>query len=260
MTSSSDKATYISASYRFGSQATTTTSANVIWPVTGKIGPDYININSPQYVVGVAQGATDAASSTGARAIVLQGLSGSLTLQQEQIWLNGTSPVTTSNQYVRVFRAWATKCGSNGTNASSVFVGYGTITSGVPASILCQISAGRGQTTQINQTVATSIVTHLHDMTFAIGRTGGGQDVLGTFTLRTRQITGVYGSYELGPWRDRIVADTISTFNYQASEDEIIFYGPYDFEGRVLASGAARATCVIGGEFHKYIGNAVEFP
>lgn len=251
---STDLATYQSAIYRFGEMPSTVTSYHLIWPVVGKAIPDYININSPQKVVCVANNATDAASSTGARAMVIQGLSSSLTLQQEQVWLDGFNPTTSSLIYTRVIRGWASRCGSNGTNAGSLYFGYGSVTSGVPASILGQINAGDGQTSQVNGTIAASTDLHIHEFNFYTGRTGGGQDILASFQFRTRQIFGTYGSYELGPWRNRFLADTIADADASIGRDAIVLRGPLDIEVKVKGSATgARASAIIAGEFHRAI-------
>lgn len=249
-----DAGTFITANYRFGAQPSVTTSYNVVWPVVGKAGPDYLNINSPQYVAYSSTHTTDSASSTGARKVAIQGITASLGLQSEEVWLNGTSPVTTSYQYVRVFRSWVTRCGSNGTNAGSLFCGYGTFTSGVPANILTKIQVGDGQTSQTVITVQASANGHIHEIEWYIGKDGGGQNILGTFELRTRQIFGVHGSYEMGPWRQRFIGSTIDHIHYATDLDAIVLYGPVDVEVRVLGSATgARASAAIGGEFHKQI-------
>ena len=249
-----DAGTFITANYRFGAKPSTVTSYNVVWPVIGKAGPDYISINSPRYIAFASTHTTDAASSTGMRKVAIQGLSASLSLITEEVWTNGTNPVTTSNQYVRAFRSWATRVGSNGTNAGSAFFGYGTFTSGVPASILTKIDVGDGQTEQLALTIQGSTNGHVHNIEWYIGKDGGGQDILGTFQLRTRQIYGTHGSYELGPWRVRFIGSTVDHIHFQTDLDAIVFYGPADVEVRVLGSATgARVSGSVGGEFHRQI-------
>lgn len=249
-----DAGTYLNAAYRFGQKPSVVTSYNVVWPVIGKAGPDYLNINSPQYVWYSSTHTTDSASSTGMRKVAIQGISASLTLQAEEIWLNGTSPVTSSLIYTRVFRSWGTRCGSNGTNAGSMFCGYGAVTAGVPASILTKIDVGAGQTEQLTFTGPVSVTGHVHNVNWHIGKDGGGQAVLGTFQMRTRQIIGTHGSYELGPWRERFIGATTDDIDFSTDGDAIVFYGPFDFEVRVLGSATgARASVSVGGEFHRQI-------
>ena len=234
--------TFITDNYRFGQKPSSVTSFNVVWPVVGKAGPDYRNINSGDYVQLASTNAADTASGTGMRSVWIEGcLADGLTAQRELVWLNGTTPVTTAYQYARVFRAWGQNCGTSGTNVGSLFCGYGTFTSGVPANIEWQISADAGQTQQVTGMLPSSQTAHIHNIHWGTGRTGGGQDVLATFQLRARRIYNVSsgkGNYELGPWRQRMITSTIADINFDTDVNAFVLEGPSDVEVRAFTSAA----------------------
>ena len=59
----------------------------------------------------VSTDAADTVAGAGARSVVIQGLDGNYLLVEETLPLNGTTPVLTSNAYVRVFRAFVNSAG-----------------------------------------------------------------------------------------------------------------------------------------------------
>jgi hypothetical protein len=65
-------------------------------------------------------GKTAAPSSTGARTLYVEGLDTNYAEINETITLDGTTVVTTANQYLRVFRAYVATCGTGYTNAGII--------------------------------------------------------------------------------------------------------------------------------------------
>lgn len=88
------------------------------------------------------------ANDTGAAVISLQGLDGNYAQISEDIILNGTTDVTTSKSYLRVFRARVHLAGSSLYNEGAI-----TVTNNAGTSDLAQISAMRGQTLMAQWTV-----------------------------------------------------------------------------------------------------------
>ncbi len=99
----------------------------------------------------VSAGADDAAAGTGARTVVVQGLDGSWMKQSETVTLNGTSAVTLTNTYLRVFRAWVATAGSGETNA-------GALTIAVDGTTVAVVPALGGQTQQAVYTIPNDYV------------------------------------------------------------------------------------------------------
>lgn len=87
----------------------------------------------------VSDDAADAAAGTGARELVLQGVTGSYDFVEEVIVPNGTSPVLTTGSFLFVHRVFVRACGSNGTNV-------GRITVTIGGSLVQSVEPGKGQT------------------------------------------------------------------------------------------------------------------
>lgn len=243
--------TYIESSLRFGQQPSTVTSFNVVWPVALAL-PDYLDINSPQIIQLASTSATDTASGAGMRQVAVYGMSANLTPQTDLVWLNGTTPSSTSLVFSRVLRMWGAK---GNVNVGSVWCGYGTFTAGNPASKLGNIRPGAGQSEQLIHFIANSQQALVTGFEFSIGKDGGGLDILGTFQLRTREYSLVSSLWEAQPWRVRYIGSTIDKLEYLSQDnDTFSLSGPCDVVVEVLGSGTgARASANIGFELHKKI-------
>ena len=68
----------------------------------------------------VSTSASDAAAGTGARTVLIQGLDANWLPISETVTLNGTTPVTTVNSYLRVNLMTTTSAGSGGQNAGDL--------------------------------------------------------------------------------------------------------------------------------------------
>lgn len=89
----------------------------------------------------VSSSANDAAAGTGQRTIRIEGLNSALSVVEETVTLNGTTPVVTSSTWVRVLRVFGLTAGSGGTNAGAITVKHNTTT----ANVFAVIKAGRSQ-------------------------------------------------------------------------------------------------------------------
>ena len=67
--------------------------------------------------------------------------------------LDGRTGVAIGTDIIRVIRARVLTAGSGGTNAGIIYIGSGTVTTGVPANKYTSIAAGDGQTNQCFYTV-----------------------------------------------------------------------------------------------------------
>lgn len=86
---------------------------------------------------------TISSSSAGTNAVVLiSGLGANYVEQTEIITLDGQTPVTTAKSYLRINGMSAL----TGTVADSIYLGAGTVTSGVPATVYARIINGNNRT------------------------------------------------------------------------------------------------------------------
>lgn len=88
----------------------------------------------------VSSSTDDAAAGTGARTITIEGVDANRMELIETVTLNGTTPVLTTNEFLRVNRAYNVTAGSNEVNVGNI-----TIQDDRPISI-GYIGAGQGQT------------------------------------------------------------------------------------------------------------------
>lgn len=94
----------------------------------------------------VSASSADDDGSTGAEKVEIQGLDADYNLQIEEVTMNGTTAVTTTNTFIRVFRMRVTEAGSGGVNA-------GNITASIGGSDVARILADQGQTLMAVYTV-----------------------------------------------------------------------------------------------------------
>lgn len=98
----------------------------------------------------VSDDANDTIAGTGAQKLEIQGLDANYNLQTETIDLDGTTPVTTTNTWIRYFRAKVTQVG---TDVSSTNLGNITISATTTTTVTTSIVAGEGQTQMAQYTM-----------------------------------------------------------------------------------------------------------
>lgn len=126
------------------------TTQETIWPhSTGRVSSP----TAAQTLTLSSSSASDTAAGTGCRTAIVEYLdSGLNAVQTAELTLNGQTGVTVGTG-LRVQRFWCGAVGSGLVNAGILYVGYGTITTGVPATILDTIPVGEGRSTRAFWTV-----------------------------------------------------------------------------------------------------------
>jgi hypothetical protein len=173
--------------------------------------------------------ANDTAAGTGARTIFVQGLDGDYNEVEEIVTLNGQTAVNTTTSFLRVNRAYVLTAGSGGTAAGNIYVGVGTVTSGVPATIYAQITLGENQTLMGLWTVPAGYTGYFDHFNVATGSTTVNQYITvraiqrnfgGVFRTMIKQTIGAGG-----------VADFVIKYPIEVQEKT-------DLEMRASSSGA----------------------
>ena len=77
--------------------------------------------------------ANDSSSGTGARTIRVSGLDSSYNSISETVTLSGQTAVNTTNSYLRILYTEILTVGSNAGQVGTIYIGTGTVTTGVPA-------------------------------------------------------------------------------------------------------------------------------
>ena len=87
----------------------------------------------------VSASANDTSNGTGARTLTIQGLDSNWDIQEVVYTLNGTTPVVTTETWMRVNKVHTTTVGSGGVNAGTI-----TFTHSNTTALCAQINAGEG--------------------------------------------------------------------------------------------------------------------
>ena len=107
--------------------------------------------------------------------------------------MNGQTGVTLTNQYLRVNRITVLTAGSGGTSAGSIYVGTGTVTTGVPAVILNRTGSSSNESESAFYTVPDGYSAYITRWTMSSANAGPTADIATRFVLRVRPFGGVFG-------------------------------------------------------------------
>ena len=179
--------------YKFGQNASVGNSIETIWLEGGL----YVYPPSATTMTVSSSDANDTSAGTGARTVLISGLDASYNEISETITMNGQTPVTTSNSYLRVNRAIVLTAGSGGANAGIIYVGTGTVTSGVPANKYTTINGdGTNQSLQAFWTVPAGYTAYIYQTNISTGTSSATPAVLKTL-LVVRPFGGVFNTKEI---------------------------------------------------------------
>jgi len=113
----------------------------------------------------VSDDANDDVAGTGARTLRIQGLDGSYNLAEETVDMDGTTTVTTTQTFLRVFRMSVETAGTSGNNIGNISVTY---TGG--SDVAATITAGNGQTLMTLYTIPAGYTGYLLSMNISSGK------------------------------------------------------------------------------------------
>ena len=178
--------------FKFGNNATVSNTEETIWAEGGL----YVYPTSATQMTVSSSSANDTAAGTGARTINIEGLDADYNEVSEDIILNGQTPVTTVNSYLRINRGAVLTAGSGGKNAGIIRAGTGTVTSGVPANVFFSIDGeGDNQTLMCLWTVPAGYTAFLVQTNVSTGNSSNTPALLRT-TIVARPHGGVFNTQE----------------------------------------------------------------
>ena len=166
--------------FKFGNNSDINGSLETIWSHGGL----YVYPAAATAMKVSSSSANDDASGTGARTVVVSGLDQNYNEASETVELDGQTEVLTTTTFIRVFRAYVATAGSGGTAAGTIYVGTGTVTAGVPATVYAEIALGENQTTMALWTVPAGYTLYITGGTFSAASNNVAQYVLGKFVVR----------------------------------------------------------------------------
>jgi len=128
-------------------------------------GGDYPWQSSAVTVDVVSDDTNDDVAGTGARTLRIQGLDGSYNLAEETVDMDGTTTVTTTQTFLRVFRMSVETAGTSGNNEGTITATY---TGG--SDVAATITAGNGQTLMTLYTIPAGYTGYLLSMNISSGK------------------------------------------------------------------------------------------
>lgn len=163
----------------FGYNADVDTALETVWPQGG-----VLTRPAAALAMTVSSSSTDdAAAGTGARTVVIQGLDANYNEVSETVTLNGQTAVTMATEMIRVNYMFVASAGSGNTAAGTIYVGTGTVTTGVPATIYNMIALGYNTSLTGSYTVPAGHTGYVVSGLFTAGQLSGTQAVTGELAL-----------------------------------------------------------------------------
>jgi hypothetical protein len=179
--------------YKFGQNSVVGDSVETIWQQGGL----YSYPPSATTMTVSSSNTNDTSAGTGARTVQILGLDGDYNEISETITLNGQTAVTTTNSFLRVNRAIVLTAGSGEANAGIIYVGTGTVTTGVPANVYTTINGdGTNQSLQAFWTVPANYNAYIYQTNVSTGNSSNTPAVLKTL-LVARPHGGVFNTKEV---------------------------------------------------------------
>jgi len=208
---------------KFGFNPLVGSTSETVWDQGGL----YQYATSPQLITISSSDANDADGDTGATTATVFGLDENYNEFEKDVILDGQNAVNVLSNAIRVYRIIIRTAGSSGHNEGNIYVGYGTVSLGIPAIILAVIRPTFNQTQMALYTVPAGYVAFLSDY---YNNTGEGKDA--TVSSFSRPFGEVFQL-------KRIVSSFENNF-YYPNTFPFIFDEKTDIEMRALsvASGA----------------------
>ena len=128
--------------------------------------------------------ANDRSDGTGARTVVVQGLDADYNEVTETVTLNGQTAVTMTASLLRVNYAYVATAGSGNSAAGDIYIGTGTVTAGVPATVYDIIKLDYNATTTGSYTIPAGYTAYVSQGLFSAGQPSGSTQVQGRLLTR----------------------------------------------------------------------------
>jgi hypothetical protein len=128
--------------------------------------------------------ANDTSAGTGARTVLVQGLDADYNEVTELVTLNGQTAVTMTASLLRVNYAYVVTAGSGNSSAGNIYIGTGTVTAGVPATVYDIIKLDYNVTTTGSYTIPAGYTGYVSQGLFSSGQPSGSTQVEGRLLVR----------------------------------------------------------------------------
>ena len=150
-------------------------------------GGDYTFPTAARVHAIVSSSIADDVGSTGATAVLVEGLDTNLKYQSETVAMDGTTPVNTVNSYLSINKLTVSSAGSGKVNAGNI-----TATAATDSTVSARIAAGDGQSSDAVYTVDSRYDLWVREVTASMGSVGAGSAADVEVFVRASRT---------GPWR-----------------------------------------------------------
>jgi len=164
----------------FGFNPDVDTSQVSVWPLASLIT---FPATALQMTVS-SSSANDTSAGTGARTIVVQGLDANYNEVSETVTMNGQTAVTMTASLIRINYAYVLSAGSGNGAAGDIYIGTGTVTAGVPATVYDVIKFDYNTTITGSWTVPAGYTAYVSQGLFSAGQAGGSNQIQGRLLTR----------------------------------------------------------------------------
>ena len=164
----------------FGHNPDVDTTEETVWPADGLLG----HPASPTQMTVSSTDANDTSGGTGARTVLIRGINGTGGYVSETVTLDGQTGVTTVNSYDAIEQLVVMTVGSGGVNAGRIYIGTGTVTAGVPATIYSAMGVGDNLSLVGHWTCPTGYTGYLVRGSITCGTTSANQYIVGRLKQR----------------------------------------------------------------------------
>jgi hypothetical protein len=164
----------------FGYNSDLDTSPETVWPYGGLLPYP----SSATQMTVSSSSANDTSAGTGARTVYISGLNSAHNTVSETVTLNGQTAVTTANSYLHINEAYVMTAGSNNGAAGDIYIGVGSVTAGVPATVYDIIAYDYNKRVTGSYTVPAGYTAYVEQGLFSTGSSSGGTSVTGRLMTR----------------------------------------------------------------------------
>lgn len=164
----------------FGYNGDVDTVMETIWPYGGLLAFPSVAL---QMKVS-SDSADDASAGTGARTVYISGLDANHNVVSETVSMNGQTAVLTTNSYLHINQCYVATAGSLDSAAGSIYIGTGTVTLGIPATVYDVIQYDYNTRVTGSYTVPAGYTGYVSQGLFSSGQSSGSGPVTGRLMTR----------------------------------------------------------------------------
>jgi len=164
----------------FGYNSDVDTSIETVWPYGGILGYPAAAL---QMSVS-SENTNDTSSGTGAQTIYISGLDANHNTISETVTMNGQTAVLTALSYLHINECYVATAGSLDSAAGTIYIGTGTVTAGVPATVYDVIQYDYNSRVTGSYTIPAGYTGYVSQGLFSSGQSSGSGPVTGRLMTR----------------------------------------------------------------------------